>query len=189
MKKTPKTLPLRDPLRGRFPSQRLSVLLPLSCCPLNSLRLICKESDTEEMVQLSTKQTLHVPPLAVHQVSERRRRFGMESRGNPLWAAKKQVPHISKGSHFLHQGRYWRIPPCFTLRDSGPVWKENRGILWGIFRLSALALLGSLHWNSFNPCSFMGFHGIRDVLLSRSGSLWLVLSPVSFREKLQILDA
>ena len=31
---------LRDPLRGRFPSQRLSVLLPLSCCPLNSLRFL-----------------------------------------------------------------------------------------------------------------------------------------------------
>ena len=33
-----RTLPLRDPLRGRFPSQRLSVLLPLCICPLNSLR-------------------------------------------------------------------------------------------------------------------------------------------------------
>ena len=29
-----KTLPLRDPLRGRFPSQRLSVLLPLIVLPL-----------------------------------------------------------------------------------------------------------------------------------------------------------
>ena len=27
--------PLRDPLRGRFPSQRLSVLLPLFLLPLN----------------------------------------------------------------------------------------------------------------------------------------------------------
>ena len=27
--------PLRDPLRGRFPSQRLSVLLPLILLPLN----------------------------------------------------------------------------------------------------------------------------------------------------------
>ena len=33
-----KTLPLRDPLRGRFPSHRLLVLLPLFICPLNSLR-------------------------------------------------------------------------------------------------------------------------------------------------------
>ena len=29
------TLPLRDPLKGRFPSQRLSVLLPLIVLPLN----------------------------------------------------------------------------------------------------------------------------------------------------------
>ena len=36
--KNSENLPLRDPLRGRFPSQRLSVLLPLSCCPLNSPR-------------------------------------------------------------------------------------------------------------------------------------------------------
>ena len=33
-----KTLRLRDPLRGRIPSQRLSVLLPLIVFPLNSLR-------------------------------------------------------------------------------------------------------------------------------------------------------
>ena len=31
-------LPLRDPLRGRFPSQRLSVLLPLFICPLPFLQ-------------------------------------------------------------------------------------------------------------------------------------------------------
>ena len=31
--------PLTDPLRGRFPSQRLAVLLPPFICPLNSLRL------------------------------------------------------------------------------------------------------------------------------------------------------
>ena len=34
-----KPLPLRDPLRGRFPSQRLLVLLPLFICPLNSLQI------------------------------------------------------------------------------------------------------------------------------------------------------
>ena len=33
--KTSETLPLRDPLRGRFPSQRLSVLLPLIVLPLS----------------------------------------------------------------------------------------------------------------------------------------------------------
>ena len=38
LKTLPLRGPLRDPLRGRFPSQRLSVLLPLFCCPLNSLR-------------------------------------------------------------------------------------------------------------------------------------------------------
>ena len=38
LKKTSETLPLRDPLRGRFLSQRLSDLLPLLICPLNSLR-------------------------------------------------------------------------------------------------------------------------------------------------------
>ena len=31
--KTSETLPLRDPLRGGFPSQRLSVLLPLFVLP------------------------------------------------------------------------------------------------------------------------------------------------------------
>ena len=34
----PRRDPLKDPLRGRFPSQRLWVQLPLLCCPLNSLR-------------------------------------------------------------------------------------------------------------------------------------------------------
>ena len=38
LKENQKTLPLRDPLRGRFASKRLTVLLPPSCCPLNSLR-------------------------------------------------------------------------------------------------------------------------------------------------------
>ena len=35
-----KTSENRDPLRGRFPSQRLSVLLPLFICPSNSLQKI-----------------------------------------------------------------------------------------------------------------------------------------------------
>ena len=39
--------PLRDPVRGRFPSQSLSVLLPLFVLPLNFLQnkkcLFCKE--------------------------------------------------------------------------------------------------------------------------------------------------
>ena len=33
--------PLRDPLRGRFPSQRLSVLLPLSVLPLQLRGSVC----------------------------------------------------------------------------------------------------------------------------------------------------
>ena len=38
MKTLPLRDPFRDPLRGRFPSQRLWVLLPLFICPLSSLR-------------------------------------------------------------------------------------------------------------------------------------------------------
>ena len=34
-----------DPLKGKFPSQRLSVLLPLCICPLNSLREKSTEID------------------------------------------------------------------------------------------------------------------------------------------------
>ena len=48
-----KTLPPRDPLRGRFPSQRLSVLLPLFICPLNSL---------SERLKISSEIATFKPP-------------------------------------------------------------------------------------------------------------------------------
>ena len=74
--------PLGDHLRGRFPSQRLSVLLPLFICPLNFLQLIATHEWRRKFV---TK---------IHADLVFWRYLGFEVFQN-VWHFKKENPSVS----------------------------------------------------------------------------------------------